>query len=157
MSQHRIGYQLLGGVGGGFLGGAAGGLAGKLMTGDDPEGFEDIANVVVGVMLGYTIGNGVGVYAMGNTTTERGSLGFTLLGSTVGLVVGVGLGANMGDALLPVAATSVMVGSMVGYNLTRKSSVAFLSPATRMHPSMSSIRTPLDIPEPSLTWVRIGF
>ncbi len=155
--ENRIPHQVLGGVGGGLLGGAIGGLTGKLLTGDNPEGFEDIANVVLGVFVGYTVGNGLGVYYMGNTATEKGSLGWTLVGSTVGLVVGVGLGANMGEALLPVAATSVLVGSMAGYNLTRTSAVAFLSPATRSHTAMSTIRTPLDIPQPNLTWIRIGF
>lgn len=154
---NRIPYQVLGGVGGGLLGGAAGGLTGKLLTGDNPQGFEDVANVVLGVFVGYTVGNGVGVHFMGNTATEKGSLGWTLVGSTAGLVVGVGLGANMGEALLPVAAASVMIGSMVGYNLTRKTSVAFLQPASKCIGEQASIRTPMDIPEPSLTWVRIGF
>jgi uncharacterized protein YcfJ len=154
---HRIPHQVLGGVGGGLLGGAAGGLTGKLLTGDNPEGFEDIANVVLGVFVGYTVGNGLGVYYMGNTATEKGSLGWTLVGSTVGLVVGVGLGANMGEALLPVAATYVLVGSMAGYNLTRTSAVAFLSPATRSHTATNTIRTPLDIPQHHVSLVRIRF
>jgi hypothetical protein len=111
----------------------------------------------VGVMVGYTVGNGLGVYYMGNTATEKGSLGWTLVGSTVGLVVGVGLGANMGEALLPFAATSVLVGSMVGYNLTRTTSVAFLSPATRSDTAMNTIRTPMDIPHPMVSLVRIRF
>ncbi len=152
---NRIPHQMLGGVGGGILGGAAGGLAGKLMTGDNPEGFEDIANVVMGVLMGYTVGNGLGVYFMGNTATEKGSIGWTLAGSTLGLVAGVGIGANMGEALLPFAATSVLVGSMVGYNLTRKSAVAFLSPATRSNTAMSTIRTPLDIPQSNVSLLRI--
>ena len=74
---------MLGGIGGGFLGGAAGGLTGKLLTGDNPEGFEDIANVVMGVLVGYTVGNGLGVYYMGNTASEKGIVGWTLVGSTL--------------------------------------------------------------------------
>jgi hypothetical protein len=154
---NRIPHQVLGGVGGGLVGGAAGGILGRLQAGENPQGFEDIAGVVVGAMVGYTIGNGVGVYLMGNSATEKGSLGWTLAGSATGLVIGVGLGANMGEALVPFAAASVMVGSMAGYNLTRKSAVAFLQPASRSIGEQASIRTPLDIPKPSLTWVRIGF
>ena len=155
--ENRIPHQMLGGIGGGFLGGAAGGLTGKLLTGDNPEGFEDIANVVMGVLVGYTVGNGLGVYYMGNTASEKGNLGWTLVGSTLGLVAGVGIGANMGEALLPFAATSVLVGSMVGYNLTRTSAVAFLSPATRSNTAMNTIRTPMDIPQPHVSLVRIRF
>lgn len=126
----RIPHQLLGGLGGGLLGGAAGGILGRLQAGENPQGFEDIAGVVVGVMVGYTVGNGVGVYVMGNTASEKGSLGWTMVGSTLGLVAGVGIGANMGEALVPFAASSVMIGSLVGYNMTRTSAITFLRPSS---------------------------
>lgn len=155
MVENRIPQQVLGGVVGGVLGGAAGGLTGRLMAGNNPEGFQDVAGVVVGVMVGFTIGNGAGVYYMGNTPDAQGRLWATMLGSTVGLVVGVGVGANMGEALLPVAATSVMLGSMVGYNLTRRSVVAFLQPATKKNVAEASIRTPMSIPDANVALVQI--
>lgn len=97
--------------------------------------------MVGGTFLGFTIGNGFGVHGYGNTATEKDSLGFTLLGSAAGLVVGVGVGANMGEALLPVVATSVTNGSMLGYNMTRRSTVEFLEPATRSNATSTTIRT----------------
>lgn len=154
---NRIPQQLLGGAVGGAIGGVAGGLTGRILVGQDDTGWEALGAVVAGTFVGYTVGNGYGVYRFGNSATEKGSLGWTLVGSTVGLVAGVGLGANMGEALLPFAASSVMVGSMVGYNLTRTSSVAFLSPATQTSSSMSPIRTPMDIPQTRLSLVRVRF
>lgn len=153
--ENRIPQQVLGGVVGGAVGGLAGGLTGRVLASGNSEGFNDIASVVVGVLTGFSIGNGAGVYYMGNTPDAQGRLWATMLGSTAGLVVGVGVGANMGEALIPVVATSVTIGSMVGYNLTRRSSVAFLQPATRLNSTIASFRTPLDIPEPSLTLMRI--
>ncbi len=157
LQQNRIPQQVLGGVVGGALGGLAGGLTGRLLVGDNPEGFNDIAGVVMGALVGFTIGNGGGVYYMGNTPDAQGRLWATLLGSTAGLVVGVGVGANMGEALLPVVATSVTIGSMVGYNLTRRSTVAFLQPATRSNSVSASIRTPMTVPDASVAIVRLGF
>lgn len=127
---NRIPQQLLGGAVGGAIGGVAGGLTGRILVGQDDTGWEALGAVVAGTFIGYTVGNGYGVYRFGNTATDKGSLGWTLVGSAAGLVAGVGLGANMGEALLPFAASSVMVGSMVGYNLTRTTSVAFLQPST---------------------------
>jgi len=155
MMDNRIPHQIFGGVGGGILGGVAGGLTGKLLAGNNSDGFNDIASVVVGVLAGFTIGNGMGVYYMGNFDSEKGSLGWTLTGSATGLVIGVGVGANMGEALLPVVAASVTIGSMLGYNLTRRSSVAFLQPATRWNGAVASIRTQMAIPETSVALVRI--
>jgi hypothetical protein len=127
---NRIPQQIIGGVAGGAIGGVAGGLTGRLLVGKDDTGWEALGAVVAGTFIGYTVGNGYGVYRFGNSATEKGSLAWTLVGSTVGLVAGVGIGADMGEALLPFAATSVLVGSMVGYNLTRTTSVAFLQPST---------------------------
>ncbi len=127
---NRIPQQIVGGVAGGAIGGVAGGLTGRLLVGKDDTGWEALGAVVAGSFIGYTVGNGYGVYRFGNTTSDKGSLGWTMVGSTVGLVAGVGLGANMGEALLPFAATSVLVGSMVGYNLTRTTAVTFLRPSS---------------------------
>ncbi len=155
MAENRIPQQVLGGVVGGAVGGLAGGLTGRMLAGDNSEGFNDIASVVVGVLAGFSIGNGAGVYYMGNTSDAQGRLWATMLGSTVGLVVGVGVGANMGEALLPVVATSVTIGSMVGYNLTRRSVVAYFQPATPSNTQTASIRTPMTVPEASVALIRI--
>jgi hypothetical protein len=130
ISGNRIPQQIIGGIAGGAIGGIAGGLTGGLIVGKDETGWEALGAVVAGTFIGYTVGNGYGVYRFGNTASDKGSLGWTMVGSAAGLVAGVGFGANMGEALLPFAATSVMVGSMVGYNLTRTTSVAFLQPST---------------------------
>lgn len=154
---NRIPQQIIGGVASGAIGGVAGGLTGRLLVGKDDTGWEALGAVVAGTFIGYTVGNGYGVYRFGNTASDKGSLGWTMVGSAAGLVAGVGFGANMGEALLPFAATSVLVGSMVGYNLTRTTSVAFLSPATRSDTAMNTIRTSMDIPQPSVSLVRIRF
>jgi hypothetical protein len=156
--ENRMPQQVLGGVVGGALGGFAGGVASLLAVeafATNDTGWEALGYVVGGVLVGFTVGNGIGVYDCGNTSTEKGSLGITLLGSAVGLVVGVGVGSNMGEALLPVVATSVTLGSMLGYNMTRRSTVAFLQPATRSNHDSTSIRTPLTVPEASVALIRI--
>lgn len=154
---NRIPHQVIGGVAIGALGGVAGGLSGRLLVADDPTGWEALGAVVAGSFIGYTVGNGYGVYWFGNTETEKGSLAWTLVGSATGLFAGVGLGANHGEALLPIAATSVLIGSMVGYNLTRKSEIAFLRPATGTSQPPRSMRPPSVIPEAPLALVRIRF
>lgn len=157
MSENRIPQQIVGGVLVGLGGAALGGVTGRILAGQDDTGWEALGAVLAGAFIGYTAGNGYGVYRFGNTASKKGSLGFTLLGSASGLVGGVMIGANMGEALLPVVATSVTLGSMLGYNMTRKSVIAFLQPATSTPSDHMSIRTPLDVPESSVALIRIQF
>lgn len=92
--------------------------------------FSVVGNRIPQQLLGGAVGGAIGGVAGGLTgriLVGQDDTGWEALGA---VVAGVGLGANMGEALLPFAATSVMVGSMVGYNLTRTSSMAFLQPST---------------------------
>lgn len=126
----------------GFGGAAAGGVAGRLLVGKDETGWEALGAVVAGTFIGYTIGNGYGVYRFGNTASHEGRLGITWLGSATGLVAGVMIGANLGEALIPVTALTVMAGSMIGYNMTRSATISVLGSVSPNMNTVSIIRTP---------------
>jgi hypothetical protein len=126
---HRIPHQILGGTVVGAFGGLVGGGVGSLMTITDQTGWSRLGAVLAGSTIGFTLGNGAGVYHFGNTERAKGNLAWTWAGSATGLVMGVGLGSTAPDLLLPVLASSVTLGSMLGYNLTRKSTFTVLRPS----------------------------
>jgi hypothetical protein len=126
----RIPHQILGGTVVGAFGGLVGGGVGSLLTQTDDTGWNRLAAVLGGSVIGFTLGNGAGVYHFGNTEVAKGSLAWTWAGSVSGLALGLGLGSKSPDLLLPVLASSVTIGSMVGYNLTRTSTLTVLRPTS---------------------------
>lgn len=125
----RIPHQILGGTVVGAFGGLVGGGVGSMLTLTDDTGWSRLAAVLGGSAIGFTLGNGAGVYHFGNTEVAKGSLAWTWVGSASGLALGLGLGSKSPDLLLPVLASSITLGSMVGYNLTRTSTLTVMRPS----------------------------
>ncbi len=66
-------------------------MLGGAMGGSGNDWGEALLGATVGASVGYTIGNSLGVYWIGNIGDARGSYLATLLGSTVGMLAGLGL------------------------------------------------------------------
>jgi hypothetical protein len=117
------GEALLGGLFavGGALGGAAVGY--HLETAGECGGeFCGLGGIVLGGVTGLAFVTPVGVYLAGSHSGETGSFGATLGGSIVGTLAGIGAAAasqEEGPAAVLIVAGPV-VGSMIGFNLTRK-------------------------------------
>ena len=97
-----------------FAGGAA------LTPCGDGAGFACLGDKLLGGFIAAPIGSAVGTYLVGNTKKETGSFLKTLLGSTLGLVLGtalaVGTESEIGIALIPL---SMGAGSTIGFNYSR--------------------------------------
>jgi hypothetical protein len=113
----RILGEFLGGVVGGFVGGIIGIYYGW-NTGVDFLGF-----------IGFPVGSALGVYAIGEIGNETGSWWATLGGSAVGTVASFvlnsyGLFDNLGNddfrTLWMATCSLSTLGSIIGFNLTRK-------------------------------------
>lgn len=87
-----IGCFASGTAAGGLLGGAIGALSYYTFTSDeDQDNISGTTGFIVGGLLGYTVGNALGVYGFGRISDETGSFKATLVGSALGLMAG-GLG-----------------------------------------------------------------
>ncbi|MBI4722839.1 MAG: hypothetical protein HY769_07595 [Candidatus Stahlbacteria bacterium] len=77
---------VLGGGIGGLLGAGMGASLAMLILGED---FAGIYGACQGMKIGYGLGNGVGIWAVGKyVEKEKGSLLLTVLGSSAGLAIG---------------------------------------------------------------------
>ena len=75
-------------------------------------------------MVGHVLGSAFTVYAMGRTAETAGSMGFTLLGSVVGLGLSLPVlsdPAGLGDYIaIPILVLGAPVGATLLNNLTRR-------------------------------------
>ncbi len=114
-----LGEVLLGGLagtGGLFLGGLIG--AGLCLDGGGK--IACLGSVVIGAYIGGVLAVPLGVYAVGASGDQDGSLGTAILGSVLGSAVGFGsllIGEELGVALL---ITGPPIGAMIGFNSTRR-------------------------------------
>jgi hypothetical protein len=107
-------FALGGGVGGAFIGASI-----EVRNGchQDLCGF---AGGLVGGAIGLAVATPVGVYIAGTAGDQTGSLGAAFAGSLAGSVLGIGLAAGLGgDAGVPMLFAGPVIGSMIGFNLTR--------------------------------------
>jgi len=110
------------GIGGGFLGAVIGvGLTKDSCQGQD---FCGLGGAIVGGYIGATLAPPLVVYAVGAYGDQTGSLAATyggaLLGGALGLAAGIGIGQKNGALGFAVAMAGPVVGSTVGFNLTRR-------------------------------------
>ena len=104
---------------GGFVGAALSGCESDRDFGDFLCGLEAAA---LGVLVGEAIGAAVSVYQVGRTAETTGSLGFTLLGSVVGLGAGSLLAGviNTDFISVPLFLLGAPVGATLANNLIRR-------------------------------------
>jgi hypothetical protein len=108
------------GAGAAYLGSVLGGL----VVAADPAGFRDVVAMIGGVLLGYPLGVGLGVWLVGRLLGARGRLWATMLGAYLG-VGAVLLAARLfvtGDFLvgwLLMVALS-LAGACAGYHMSRR-------------------------------------
>lgn len=100
--------QALVGFAGFTIGALAGGLVGAQVAPSNGGGFEDLAGVLMGLIIGGTVGSSITVYRFSNAKGFSSSYATTLIGSVAGLFGG------------PLLWVTVPIGSTVGYNVARK-------------------------------------
>ena len=101
----RVIGQGLSGTGIGIAMAVIGGSIGHSLAGKKSQSGEEF----LGAFLGYTVGNALGIYWIGNTNELHGSFGVTLIGSTIGVLVGgLGLYVIGPFALLVPAASGII-------------------------------------------------
>ena len=87
---------------------------------DESDGFDCLGDKLLTGIIASPIGAAAGTYLIGNTNKETGSFAKTLLGSSLGLVLGAALAAGTQNgvvaALIPL---SMGVGSTIGFNSSR--------------------------------------
>ena len=114
-----LGEVLLGGLAG--TGGLfVGGLIGAGLCSDDGGDFSCLGSVLIGAYIGGVLAVPLGVYAVGASGDQDGSLGSAILGSVLGSAVGFGsllIGEELGVALL---ITGPPIGAMIGFNSSRR-------------------------------------
>jgi hypothetical protein len=117
-----VGEALLGGlfaVGGG-IGGAYVGYGLETSGGCSGE-FCGLGGVIVGGMVGMTFVAPVGVYLAGSHSGETGSLGAAVGGSVIGALCGIAaMAASQSEAGAVLLVAGPVVGSMIGFNVTRR-------------------------------------
>jgi hypothetical protein len=124
-SGHLAGELLLGGLFavGGTIGGGFVGFQLETSNGCHSE-FCGLGGALLGGAVGLTFVTPVGVYLAGDTDGQTGSLGATIGGSVIGSVLGIAVAAGAGEDAAVVGGTLLIagpvVGSMIGFNLTRK-------------------------------------
>jgi hypothetical protein len=89
------------------VGALAGGAVGAAMA-PGQDGWDDLAGVLMGIIIGGTAGSSIAVYRFSNGKGYESNYGATLLGSVAGLFGG------------PLLWVTVPMGSTIGYNLARK-------------------------------------
>jgi hypothetical protein len=95
------------GLAGFSVGALAGGAVGAAMAPGE-DGWDDLAGVLMGMIIGGTFGSSVAVYRFSNGKGYQSSYAATLVGSWMGLVGG------------PLLFVTVPMGSTIGYNVARK-------------------------------------
>ncbi len=137
LSEIRITGEILAGGVGGILIGVGGCLIGaeyeKYKYGEGE--YRGLWSALFVAPIGYTLGNAIGVYLVGNIGDETGSFLATLGGSILGLGVGVVLALSADSfnerAAFPTFVASSSICATIGFNLTRRYNSP---PATRTAP-----------------------
>ena len=107
-------FAIGGGVGGAYIG-----MSLEVSNGCHNE-LCGLGGLLVGGAAGLMFVTPVGVYLAGSAGDETGSLGATVGGSVLGSLAGAGLAAGIGgDAVAPLLVAGPVIGSMIGFNLTR--------------------------------------
>jgi hypothetical protein len=119
-----IGEVAIGGLfgAGGIVAGAYIGFGLETQGGCNGE-FCGLGGAIVGGAAGLAFVTPLGVYLVGSSDGQTGSLGATIGGSVIGTLVGIAAaaGANENEGLaLTFLAAGPIVGSMIGFNATRK-------------------------------------
>ncbi len=115
LSQTRIlGQALIGsaiGVGTAYIGGI---IASRFIS--DKHGYSFFSTgTIYGTLFGYTLGNAIGIYWIGNTEELHGSFGFTLLGSCIGMAAGFYLTTWLTESIAPLFILSCAGGILAFY------------------------------------------
>ena len=119
-----LAWQTLGGVGGAAAGALSGGLLAAALTNKNTDGFAALGGVILGFVVGGSLGTGVGVWAAGDLDGGNGGLGWSLLGGTLGTIGGFAIGGslNQGADTVWMPFTGALVlgigGAMVGYHVS---------------------------------------
>jgi hypothetical protein len=120
---HKLIFEFIAGE---FAGLTLAALTGGLLNSKEgtSEGFPEVSTSgTAGFLLGYGLGNALGVYLIGNSRGETGSFKATLAGSMIGLVVGFA-SLYVYDEWKPIPAAILLfgppVGAMIGFNGTRR-------------------------------------
>lgn len=106
----RVIGQGLSGTGIGIVLAVIGGSIGHSLAGKKSQSGEEF----LGAFLGYTVGNTLGIYWIGNTKELHGSFGVTFLGSTIGVLAG-GLGLYV---IGPFALLVPAIGGIIAFYLS---------------------------------------
>lgn len=89
----------------------------------------EIAGLLVGLSVGWMLGNTTGVYAVGASGNVTGSflatLGGSILGGLAGVVIIGGTGDTLsdylpGDAIVTLLFAAPAIGAVIGFNVTRR-------------------------------------
>ena len=106
---------------GGIVGGAYIGYGIETRNGCNGE-WCGLGGLVLGGVAGLTFVTPIGVYLVGSSNGQTGSLGATISGSVVGTLLGLAaLGVSEGsEAGAVLLLAGPVVGSMIGFNVTRK-------------------------------------
>jgi hypothetical protein len=105
---------------GGGIGGAYLGFGLEISSGCDGE-FCGLGGAVLGGVAGLTFVTPIGVYLVGSSEGQTGSFAATLGGSALGTLAGiVAVAAADSEAGVAMLFAGPVVGSMIGFNLTRK-------------------------------------
>jgi hypothetical protein len=124
----KIACEIGAGAGCGILAGALGFLIGAAVTPAGEGQFGELNKVGgggIGFIIGYPLGNSIGIYLVGNRDSETGSFGTTLLGSMLGMVAATALSPVMFQddfprwIALPVFFSLPITGGIIGFSMTR--------------------------------------
>ncbi|GAB5519746.1 MAG: hypothetical protein RhofKO_19970 [Rhodothermales bacterium] len=121
--QNRWPLQLGLGAAVGLAGGGLGGLVGAGLTRNDNDPWSELGGVIIGGVLGYTVGVTLGVKYAGDTDLVKGNGLITYGASIAGLFVGgglVGLVSDDGGLGIVVFVASSVGTTMLGHFLSRK-------------------------------------
>lgn len=116
-----VGEFLLGGMAGvvGGIGGAYIGYGLETSGGCNDE-WCGIGGLILGGIAGYTLAAPLAVYAVGSSGNETGSLGWTYGGSLIGAGFGLMMLASESEAGVMLGLAAPVIGSMIGFNATRR-------------------------------------
>lgn len=72
---------------------------GNELFNDRRRGLAPSNEFMYGFFIGYSLGNALGVYLIGNMEEVQGSFGYTLFGSIAGMAIGIGWTGQKGSAI----------------------------------------------------------
>ncbi|MCK9425488.1 MAG: hypothetical protein M0Q21_05555 [Ignavibacteriaceae bacterium] len=99
LSIKTIFFQAIAGGGIGTLAALIGSELGDELFNDRHRGLAPSDEFMLGFFIGYSLGNALGVYWIGNMEEVQGSFGYTLFGSIAGMAIGISLTGQKGSAI----------------------------------------------------------